>query len=116
VLNIIHPKITFQLTLAKQVKVIEALQEVKLQETDLNWLPAEYSTMLDNAESIMSEFKQQPRQLEFIYNIISDLYLAKYAFKGKVVKNKLPELKSLLDNYNINTLKEFFMETLSNTN
>ena len=93
--------------------MIEALQEVKLQEPDLNWLSAEYADLLENAERVTNEFKQQPRQLEFIHNIISDLYIAKYAFKGKTVKHKLSELKSVLDNYNLQTLKDFFVEPVN---
>ena len=40
--------------------------------------------------------------------MITDLYIDKYKFKGQNVKGKVPALLEVLDNYDLQTLIDFF--------
>ena len=40
--------------------------------------------------------------------MITDLYIDKYKFKGQNVKAKVPALLEVLDNYDLQTLIDFF--------
>lgn len=42
-LRLIHPKLTYTLSLARKVDLIEALKEIKIQDTDMTFLAPEYS-------------------------------------------------------------------------
>ena len=71
----------------------------------------EYKEILENADILQNEFKKQPCHLERLYGMITDLYIDRHKFKGQNVKNKVSQLISILDNYDLNTLLEFFQET-----
>jgi Bardet-Biedl syndrome 7 protein len=73
VLNMMHPKVDYQLAIAKKVKLIEALQELKQQEADISFLAPEYLETIDNVDKIQVQFKQQPRELDFIYHILNNI-------------------------------------------
>ena len=40
--------------------------------------------------------------------MITDLYIDSYKFKGQSVKNKVPQLMTILDNYSLPALMDFF--------
>ena len=40
--------------------------------------------------------------------MITDLFIDKFKFKGQNVKSKVPLLLEVLDNYDLNSLIEFF--------
>ena len=42
--------------------------------------------------------------------MITDLYIDKFKFKGVNVKNKVPQLLEILDNYELPTLISFFAQ------
>ena len=56
-LQLVAPLLEFQLDLRKKHEVIEALQELKMQEDDISFLEAEYMSTLQNAELIAAEVK-----------------------------------------------------------
>ncbi|CAI9732051.1 Bardet-Biedl syndrome 7 protein homolog isoform X1 [Octopus vulgaris] len=87
VLNIMHPKMEEQLRLARNVKILEALEELQVHEKDLSFLSEEYQKILEHAEN---------------------LFIDSNRFKGHDVKNKLPILKDILINYDLCKLVRFF--------
>ena len=67
-LNLIHPKLEYQLLLAKKVQLIDALKELEVHEADNKQvLSPEYQDILKNADSLQAEFKKQPCHLERLY-------------------------------------------------
>ncbi|XP_064481512.1 Bardet-Biedl syndrome 7 protein homolog [Ornithodoros turicata] len=108
VLKLIHPKLEYQLILAKKVQLIDALKELSVHEGNTDFLAPEYKGILEDAEQLQKEFKRQPCHLERLYGMITDLYIDVYKFKGVSVKSKVPQLLQILDNYDPDSLIEFF--------
>lgn len=107
-LNLIHPKLEYQLLLAKKVQLIEGLKELQMHESDIGFFAPEYQQILDDAENLQAEYKKQPCHLERLYGMITDLYIDKFKFKGMNVKSKVPILLEVLDNYDLQNLVDFF--------
>jgi hypothetical protein len=56
-----------QLDLQRKHELIEALQELKMQESDVeSWLEEEYHDVLANAGLIQAEIKHQPMRLQVL--------------------------------------------------
>lgn len=108
ILNLIHPKLEYQLVLAKKVQLIDALKDLTVHEGNSDFLAPEYKAILENADELRKEFKRQPCHLERLYGMITDLYIDVYKFKGISVKSKVPQLLQILDNYDRDTLAAFF--------
>ncbi|XP_067943832.1 Bardet-Biedl syndrome 7 protein homolog isoform X2 [Watersipora subatra] len=107
-LRLIHPKLEYQLLLAKKVQLIEALKELEANESSVEFLSPEYRQILEDAEKLQAEYKKQPCHLERLYGMITDLFIDKFKFKGVNVKSRVPQLLEILDNYNMDNLKTFF--------
>lgn len=90
------------------MKLIETLKEVKQQEPDTNFLAPEYVDILDNEDSIKRELQEQPGQLQFLYGIVTDLYVDNYKFKGQNVTSQVPQLQRILSDYSLETVLAFF--------
>lgn len=108
VLYRIHPKLEYQLLLAKRVQLIDGLKELDTYESDKDFLTDEYKEILENADVLQEEFKKQPCHLERLYGMVTDLFIDRHKFKGQNVKNKVAQLINILDNYDLNSLIEFF--------
>ena len=72
-LKLLYPKLENQLLLAKQVALIEALKDLASHEEDTSFFAPEYLHILNNAETLMAEFKRQPAKLERLYGKIARL-------------------------------------------
>ncbi|KAM4052916.1 BBSome complex member BBS7 isoform 1-T2 [Anomaloglossus baeobatrachus] len=107
-LKMIHPKLEYQLLLAKKVHLIDALKELRVHEGNADFLIPEYRCILEEAEQLQEEYKKQPAHLERLYGMITDLFIDKFKFKGTNVKSKVPLLLEILDNYDQNALMTFF--------
>ncbi|XP_054419498.1 Bardet-Biedl syndrome 7 protein isoform X1 [Pteronotus mesoamericanus] len=107
-LELIHPKLEYQLLLAKKVQLIDALKELQVHEGNTNFLIPEYRRILDEADHLQEEYKKQPAHLERLYGMITDLFIDKFKFKGTNVKTKVPLLLEILDSYDQNALIAFF--------
>ncbi|XP_024919046.1 BBSome complex member BBS7 isoform X2 [Cynoglossus semilaevis] len=109
-LRMIHPKLEFQLVLARKVQLIDALKELQIHEGNSDFLIPEYRNILDESASLLEEYKKQPAHLERLYGMITDLFIDKFKFKGQNVKTKVSSLLEILDNYDLNSLLDFFCE------
>ncbi|XP_040186282.1 Bardet-Biedl syndrome 7 protein [Rana temporaria] len=107
-LRMIHPKLEYQLLLAKKVHLIDALKELQVHEGNSDFLIPEYRSILEEADKLQEEYKKQPAHLERLYGMITDLFIDKFKFKGTNVKTKVPLLLEILDNYEQNALMTFF--------
>lgn len=109
-LRMIHPKLEYQLLLARKVQLIEPLKELQVHEGNADFLIPEYRNILDDSANLMEEYKKQPAHLERLYGMITDLFIDKFKFKGQNVKTKVSSLLEILDNYDLNSLLGFFNE------
>ncbi|XP_026855175.1 Bardet-Biedl syndrome 7 protein [Electrophorus electricus] len=107
-LKMIHPKLEYQLLLAKKVQLIDALKELQVHEGNADFLIPEYRSILDESARLLEEYKKQPAHLERLYGMITDLFIDKFKFKGQNVKTKVSQLLEILDNYDLNSLIDFF--------
>ncbi|KAK1175356.1 hypothetical protein AOXY_G3052 [Acipenser oxyrinchus oxyrinchus] len=107
-LKLIHPKLEYQLILAKKVQLIDALKELQVHEGNVDFLIPEYRSILEEADHLLEEYKKQPAHLERLYGMITDLFIDKFKFKGTNVKTKVPLLLEVLDNYDSDSLIAFF--------
>uniref|UniRef100_A0A8C9XR43 Bardet-Biedl syndrome 7 n=1 Tax=Sander lucioperca TaxID=283035 RepID=A0A8C9XR43_SANLU len=109
-LKMIHPKLEYQLLLARKVQLIDALKELQVHEGNADFLIPEYRNILDESANLLEEYKKQPAHLERLYGMITDLFIDKFKFKGQNVKTKVSSLLEILDNYDLNSLLDFFNE------
>uniref|UniRef100_A0A3Q0SN58 Bardet-Biedl syndrome 7 n=1 Tax=Amphilophus citrinellus TaxID=61819 RepID=A0A3Q0SN58_AMPCI len=109
-LKMIHPKLEYQLLLARKVQLIDALKELQVHEGNADFLIPEYRNILDESANLLDEYKKQPAHLERLYGMITDLFIDKFKFKGQNVKTKVSSLLEILDNYDLNLLLDFFNE------
>ncbi|XP_034454534.1 Bardet-Biedl syndrome 7 protein [Hippoglossus hippoglossus] len=109
-LKMIHPKLECQLLLARKVQLIDALKELQVHEGNADFLIPEYRNILDESADLLEEYKKQPAHLERLYGMITDLFIDKFKFKGQNVKTKVSSLLEILDNYDLNSLLDFFSE------
>ncbi|XP_066089945.1 Bardet-Biedl syndrome 7 protein isoform X1 [Saccopteryx bilineata] len=107
-LELIHPKLEYQLLLTKKVQLIDALKELQVHEGNTDFLIPEYRCILEEADHLQEEYKKQPARLERLYGMITDLFIDKFKFKGTNVKTKVPLLLEILDSYDQNALIAFF--------
>ncbi|XP_018601717.1 BBSome complex member BBS7 [Scleropages formosus] len=107
-LRMIHPKLEYQLLLAKKVQLIDALKELQVHEGNADFLIPEYRSILEESTHLLEEYKKQPAHLERLYGMITDLFIDKFKFKGQNVKTKVSQLLEILDNYDLNSLMDFF--------
>ncbi|ELW62629.1 Short transient receptor potential channel 3 [Tupaia chinensis] len=66
-LKLIHPKLEYQLLLAKKVQLIDALKELQVHEGNTDFLIPEYRCILEEADHLQEEYKKQPAHLERLY-------------------------------------------------
>lgn len=93
--KLMHPKLMYQLNLVGRASLIEALKEIKIQEEDMSFLSKEYAEILEKAEQITEEVKEQPRQLDYLHGIVKDFFVDWHKFKGNNVKHKLGVIDNL---------------------
>jgi hypothetical protein len=48
----IRPKLEHQLSLTRKMQLVDAVQEIAMQEGDLSWLSEEYAAILRDQETI----------------------------------------------------------------
>ncbi|ERE90914.1 putative Bardet-Biedl syndrome 7 protein like protein [Cricetulus griseus] len=77
-LKLIHPKLEYQLLLAKKVQLIDALKELQVHEGNTNFLIPEYRCILEEADHLQEEYKKQPAHLERLYGFGMDSHSSSY--------------------------------------
>jgi len=68
-----------------------------MQDGDVSYLSPEYRKLLDQADKIKADYKEQPQHLDHITALIKDLYLDFCRLTGiSTSKQRLPALEHLL--------------------
>ncbi|EGD79408.1 hypothetical protein PTSG_09820 [Salpingoeca rosetta] len=108
VLERLAPKLEHQIDLMRKVEIIQTLKELETQEGGRESLSAEYRAILEHAAELMAEYESQPCQLERLYGVVTDLFIDKCKALGLNGKPHLVTLTAILDNYDFNSLIDFF--------
>lgn len=112
-LELIHPKLAFQHSLTQQVRMVDPLREVQLQEGETQFLAPELQMVLQHAAEIQQQFELQPQRLAFLHNIVVAAYRHKWRLRGhQSVEHRVKDLQKLLDSYTIEQVTAFFDEPI----
>lgn len=112
-LELVHPKLAFQHSLTQQVRMVEPLREVQLQEGQTQFLTVELQKVLEHAAEIQQQFELQPQRLAFLHNIVTSAYRHKWRLRGhQSVEHRVKDLQKLLDAYTMEALMAFFEEPI----
>ena len=78
-------------------------------EEDQSFLSPEYREILREADQIKQEYTEQPRMLAYLWTVIADLYGDSAKIYGRHnVQDQLNTLKQTLNNYDFDSLCNFF--------
>ncbi|CAE8633485.1 unnamed protein product [Polarella glacialis] len=112
-LELMHPKLGFQHSLTQQVRMVEPLREVQLQEGDTKFLAPELQMVLQHAAEIQQQFELQPQRLTFLHNIVISAYRHKWRLRGhQSVDHRVKDLQKLLEAYSLEQVSAFFEEPI----
>ena len=116
------------------MNLIEALQEITIQENDLRsltftwtffqfplkflillyfhdrWLSIEYNEIIKDQENIRKEFAQRSKTLERLTGIITDLYVDWHKLHGVDARSNIPTLQSLVLNGSFNEFYQMILK------
>ncbi|GMH36136.1 hypothetical protein BSKO_04004 [Bryopsis sp. KO-2023] len=95
-LQLLWPKLEFFRSLERQVSLIDALQELKLQDDDVSYLSDDLLSTLAKADQIKEEFKRQPQQLQNMMEWLRNLMIDWNRLNGmNMQKQQLNELQRI---------------------
>ncbi|KAG2424531.1 hypothetical protein HXX76_014412 [Chlamydomonas incerta] len=109
---LVWPQLEKQRTLKKTYNMLEGLAELKMQDGDISYLSEDYKSVLDRADKIRQEYKEQPQHLDHLVALIKDLYLDYCKLTGVATpKQRLPALEQLLNDTSstLEQLMEFLL-------
>jgi dynactin complex subunit len=110
-LGLLHPLIVKQLEIARRFKLIEAVKELVTGEEDTSFLSAEYKDILREEAGIRHRFSEQPGLLQFIYNMVADLFGDAAKSKGRQnIADNLKQLRHVLNNYDRDQVQALFSQ------
>lgn len=93
--GLLQAQLEHNFTLAKQHAMIDSLKDIETHEGENSFLSDEFKYIIDNSEKIAAEFKQAGAQLEFLKDVVTDLYVDFHKLRGKRT-TKQQELLALL--------------------
>ncbi|KAJ8951664.1 hypothetical protein NQ318_012205 [Aromia moschata] len=109
VLKLLEEKLLLYQKLTKEVSLLDALEELGVEEEDTaKCLSENYRDLLARRKEVRSLFQSQPGCLDRLYGAISDLFVDYSKFKGITSRHKAPRLIEILENYSYDRLVEFF--------
>ncbi|CAE7785203.1 BBS7 [Symbiodinium sp. CCMP2592] len=112
-LELVHPKLNYQHALTQQVRMVEPLREVQLQEGETKFLHPELQSVLEQAAEIQQQFQLQPQKLAFLHSIVISAYRHKWRLRGyQSVEHRIKDLQRLLESYNLEVVSAFFSESI----
>ncbi len=112
-LSLLHPKLEEASTLLHRASMFDAMSEIVQAEGGPGGakLPFFDSSLLDVAHS-SERFKKlqerQPKVLEMLYGLVTDLFIDYNTMQGRDVSGRVPQLQSALRNYAKAPVQEFF--------
>ena len=108
-LALVEPKLKAQLSLATQVKYIDALAEVSGGNGGIpSYLAPDLQYIMRNAKTIRRKFKRSAKIIRFWYGVITDLYIDLNRCKGINASQNIPHLMNALENFNMDNVLSIF--------
>mmetsp|Transcript_15697 Transcript_15697/g.26168 ORF Transcript_15697/g.26168 Transcript_15697/m.26168 type:complete len:743 (-) Transcript_15697:124-2352(-) len=95
-LSLIRERLEYQLSLTRKMELIEAIQEITLQEPDTRWLSVEYAEILRDKELIRKEFGNREKSLEVMSGVITDLFVDWHKLRGVDAKAGIPVIANAI--------------------
>lgn len=95
-LSLIRSKLDHQLSLTRKMKLVDAVQEIAMQESDLSWMSEEYAEILREQETIRKEFKNRDKSLEYLSGIVTDLFVDWNKLQGLDGKHRARQLQEVV--------------------
>jgi len=108
VLELLHPKLMSLLKLKESIKYIEAVNELATTPEDKALLSPQLLEVLENADELKAKHKDNEKHIEFIENVLQQLFVDRFKFKGINVKHRISEVKQLVNKYSWEGLVTLF--------
>ncbi|XP_055907849.1 Bardet-Biedl syndrome 7 protein homolog [Eupeodes corollae] len=108
-LRLISDSITYCFKIKKEYTFLQALLQVDIRnDSDFNSLMPEYQSILKKRTQIEEDFKKSKIILDKYFGIVTDFYMDRFKFNGVIVRDKIPKLLEVLQNFNMNDLLDMF--------
>lgn len=108
-IRLCEPQLQFHTDLTKNYKLLQALLELNVQnDEEFDLLSDKYKTLLKNKQNIEQSNSNEAGNFKRLKGIVIDLFIDKFKFKGINVKHKLERLVKILDNYDFDSLLDYF--------
>ena len=85
VLELLRDRLEHQATVARQVKLVEGLREIEVQEQSVDFLLPEYQDILARGKELEEEHRQQGKKVQYLNQIVSRLYQERQELRGDPV-------------------------------
>eukprot|EP00277_Geminigera_cryophila_P048116 CAMPEP_0173088656 /NCGR_PEP_ID=MMETSP1102-20130122/25151_1 /TAXON_ID=49646 /ORGANISM="Geminigera sp., Strain Caron Lab Isolate" /LENGTH=812 /DNA_ID=CAMNT_0013971775 /DNA_START=73 /DNA_END=2511 /DNA_ORIENTATION=+ len=108
VLELLHPKLMTLLKLKESIKYIEAVNELAATPEDKALLSPDLLEVLENGDELKAKHKDNEKHIEFIEQVLEQLFVDRFKFKGINVKHRIAEVKELVDKYSWEGLVSLF--------
>lgn len=82
--------------------------DLEITEEEMYCLTEKYRDLLTNKDTILMEFKKDKVAAHRLFGVLTDLYVDWFKLKGLDVKQKIPDLLKLLEDYSYEHLMGFF--------
>ena len=95
-----------QFALSRDVQLIDAIKEAAGDDLSVNgelamsYLDPRLIDLLENASTLTKKLKENPKRLEMLFGVVSDLFIDFHLFKGRKLVHLMDKLGALLTNYN----------------
>lgn len=104
----IEPRLVVLLKNRNEHRLLMTLIDLDVQnEDEVIVLDANYKTILERKNEIMTAFKNTPAALDRLIGLVTDAYIDFNKLRGQNAKLKIPELMSILNEYNFDQLIKF---------
>ncbi|KAJ8944864.1 hypothetical protein NQ314_009354 [Rhamnusium bicolor] len=109
VLKLLEEKLILYQKLAKDISLLDALNELEVTEEETaKYLSPKYKDLLIREKEVRKLYQSQPGCLDRIYGTVSDLFIDFNKFKGINSRQKATKLMEVLEDYSYDNLVSFF--------
>lgn len=103
-----EPQLIAHLTLMKNHEILTCLLDLDITDEEMYCLCDDYRQLLENSEQIQRICEKDKVSTNRLFGVLTDLYVDWFKLKGLDVKQKIPDLLTLLDKYDFKELMQFF--------
>lgn len=89
-------------------EILTCLLDLDISDEEMYCLCDDYRQLLENSEQIQRICEKDKVSTNRLFGVLTDLYVDWFKLKGMDVKQKIPDLLTLLDKYDFKELMQFF--------